>query len=70
MSLPYHLGNGWFGGFLPFIAASITVSTGNIYAGLWYPIAVAVMTFLIGSLLIEETKDRKLMYEPDEDVPV
>lgn len=70
MSLPYHLGNGWFGGFLPLIAASITVSTGNIYAGLWYPIAVAVMTFVVGSLKIKETKDRHLMYDPDEDVPV
>ena len=70
MSLPYHLGNGWFGGFLPLIAASITVSTGNIYAGLWYPIAVSVMTFLIGSTMIKETKDRNLMYDPDEDIPV
>jgi MFS family permease len=70
MSLPYHLGNGWFGGFLPFIAASITVSTGNMYAGLWYPIAVAVMTFIVGSTLIKETKDRPLMYDPDDDVPV
>ncbi|MGB2870214.1 MAG: MFS transporter [Bacteroidota bacterium] len=70
MSLPYHLGNGWFGGFLPLIAASITVSTGNIYAGLWYPIAIALMTFLVGLTMIKETKDRQLMYEPDEDVPV
>ena len=70
MSLPYHLGNGWFGGFLPFIAASITISTGNMYAGLWYPIAVAVMTFVVGSTMIKETKDRPLVYEPDEDVPV
>jgi len=70
MSLPYHLGNGWFGGFLPLIAASITVSTGNIYAGLWYPIAVSVMTFLVGATMIKETKDRNLMYDPDEDVPV
>jgi MFS family permease len=70
MSLPYHLGNGWFGGFLPLIAASITVSTGNIYAGLWYPIAVAVMTFLVGSTMIKEQKDRDLTYDADEDVPV
>jgi MFS family permease len=70
MSLPYHLGNGWFGGFLPLIAAWITVSTGNIYAGLWYPIGVAVMTLLVGSTMIKETKDRHLMYDPDEDVPI
>ena len=70
MSLPYHLGNGWFGGFLPLIAAWITVSTGNIYAGLWYPIGVAAMTALIGSTMIKETKDRHLMYDPDEDVPM
>lgn len=70
MSLPYHLGNGWFGGFLPLIAASITVSTGNIYAGLWYPIAVAVMTFIVGSTMIKEPKDRDLTYDADEDVPV
>ncbi len=70
MSLPYHLGNGWFGGFLPLIAAWITVSTGNIYAGLWYPIVISVITFLIGAKFIRETKDRQLMYDPDEDIPV
>lgn len=70
MSLPYHLGNGWFGGFLPLIAASITVATGNIYAGLWYPIAVALMTLVIGGFGIKETKDRRLMYDEDEDVPM
>ena len=70
MSLPYHLGNGWFGGFLPLIAASITVSTGNIYAGLWYPIAVALITFLIGSTMIKEPKDRDLTYEAEEEIPV
>jgi MFS family permease len=60
MSLPYHIGNGWFGGFLPLIATSIVVFTGNIYAGLWYPIAVAAMSFVVGSLLLPETKDRDL----------
>jgi MFS family permease len=70
MSLPYHLGNGWFGGFLPLIAASITVATGNIYAGLWYPIAVAIMTLIVGGIGITETKDRRLMYDEDEDVPM
>lgn len=60
MSLPYHIGNGWFGGFLPLIAASVVVQTGNIYAGLWYPIGIATMTFIIGTLFIKETKDRKI----------
>ncbi|HEY1763767.1 MAG TPA: MFS transporter [Opitutaceae bacterium] len=60
MSLPYHIGNGWFGGFLPLIAASIVVFTGDIYAGLWFPILVAAMSFVIGSLLLPETKDRDL----------
>ena len=60
MSLPYHIGNGWFGGFLPLIAASIVVFTGDIYAGLWFPICVASMSFVIGSLLLPETKDRDI----------
>jgi MFS family permease len=57
MSLPYHIGNGWFGGFLPFLAAALVVLTGNIYYGLWYPIAVAAMSGLVGLLLLRETKD-------------
>ena len=57
MSLPYHIGNGWFGGFLPFIAFTIVAATGDIYSGLWYPIIVAVMTAIIGSLFLRETKD-------------
>jgi MFS family permease len=57
MSLPYHIGNGWFGGFLPFIAFTIVAATGNLYSGLWYPIAIALMTFVIGSLFLRETKD-------------
>jgi len=60
MSLPYHIGNGWFGGFLPLIAASIVVFTGDIYAGLWYPIGVAFVGFLIGALALPETKDNEL----------
>jgi hypothetical protein len=60
MSFPYHIGNGVFGGLLPFIAAAISVATGNIYAGLWYPIAVALATFIIGMLLLRETKDRDI----------
>lgn len=57
MSLPYHIGNGWFGGFLPTIAFALVAATGNIYYGLWYPIIIAVMTFVIGSLFLRETKD-------------
>ena len=57
MSLPYHIGNGWFGGFLPAISFSIVAAQGNIYSGLWYPIIIAAMTFVIGSLFIRETKD-------------
>ncbi|WP_186645677.1 MFS transporter [Fluviispira vulneris] len=60
MSLPYHIGNGWFGGFLPLIAASVVVQTGNIYAGLYYPIAVALMSFVVGTLFLKETKDNIL----------
>jgi hypothetical protein len=57
MSLPYHIGNGWFGGFLPAISFSIVAAQGNIYSGLWYPIIIASMTFIIGMLFIKETKD-------------
>lgn len=63
MSLPYHFGNGWFGGLTPFIATYIVTATGNIYAGLIYPIAVAMMTFIIGSLYLKETKHVKLWEE-------
>lgn len=57
MSLPYHIGNGWFGGFLPTMAFAIVAATGNIYDGLWYPIGIAVITLVIGTLFIPETKD-------------
>ena len=57
MSLPYHIGNGWFGGLLPSIFFAIVASTGNMYNGLWYPIVIAAMTFVIGLLFIRETKD-------------
>jgi MFS family permease len=60
MSFPYHIGNGVFGGLLPLIAASVSVATGNIYAGLWYPIIVALVTFIIGMLFVPETKDRDI----------
>jgi hypothetical protein len=57
MSLPYHLGNGWFGGFLPTTAFAIVASTGDIYSGLWYPVIIASATFVIGWLFVRETKD-------------
>ncbi|WP_399679554.1 MFS transporter [Xenophilus sp.] len=57
MSLPYHIGNGWFGGLLPTTAFAIVASTGNMYNGLWYPIIIAAMTLVIGTLFIRETKD-------------
>ena len=57
MSLPYHIGNGWFGGLLPTTAFAIVASTGNMYNGLWYPIVIAMMTFIIGTLFVRETKD-------------
>jgi len=60
LSLPYHIGNGWFGGFLPATAFAIVAGTGNIYSGLWYPIIVAAMTFVIGTLFLPETKDRDI----------
>jgi MFS family permease len=60
MSLPYHIGNGWFGGFLPTTAFAMVAATGDIYYGLWYPIIVAMMTFFIGLFLMPETKDRDL----------
>src|SRR5258708_38079054 len=63
MSFPYHIGNGWFGGFLPLIVASITAATGNIYAGFWYPISLPLMTLIIGFLFIVETTDREIRSE-------
>ncbi|HMU38320.1 MAG TPA: MFS transporter [Pseudomonadota bacterium] len=68
MSIPYHLGNGWFGGFLPLIATAVTASawskqtfgSGSMYTGLLYPIAVCVLTLIVGSLYIHETKDHKI----------
>ncbi|HEU4720085.1 MAG TPA: MFS transporter [Gemmatimonadaceae bacterium] len=61
MSLPYHIGNGWFGGFLPPITFAIVAATGSIYSGLWYPIAIAVITLVIGVLFVHETKDVDIM---------
>jgi len=56
MSLPYHIGNGWFGGFLPATAFAIVAAKGNIYSGLWYPVVVALFTFVIGMLFVRETR--------------
>ncbi len=58
MSLPYHIGNGWFGGFLPTVAFALVALTGDTYYGLWYPIIVALLTVVIGALFLPETKDR------------
>ncbi|MEP7069124.1 MAG: MFS transporter [Usitatibacter sp.] len=60
MSLPYHIGNGWFGGFLPTTAFAMVAATGDIYYGLWYPIVVALMSFVIGSLFVKETRGRSI----------
>lgn len=60
MSLPYHIGNGWFGGFLPTTAFAIVAATGNIYAGLWYPISIAAMTLVLGILFLPETHKRNI----------
>ncbi len=57
MSLPYHIGNGWFGGLLPPMAFAIVAQTGNMYSGLWYPIAIAGLTAIVGALLLRETRD-------------
>ena len=70
MSLPYHIGNGWFGGFLPTIAFALVAANGNIYYGLWYPIIVALMTLVIGTLFIRETKDNSLSDDAPADARV
>src|SRR6202022_4251097 len=60
MSLPYHIGNGWFGGMLPLLATAMVAASGDIYYGLWYPIVVSVMTLVVGTLFLGETKDRDI----------
>jgi MFS family permease len=62
MSLPYHIGNGWFGGFLPATVFAIVAATGNIYSGLWYPIIVAAMSFVVALIFLPETKDRDITH--------
>jgi hypothetical protein len=63
MSLPYHIGNGWFGGMLPLLATAIVAKAGNIYSGLWYPIIVSIMTVVIGLLFVREPKHVKIRDE-------
>jgi MFS family permease len=65
MSLPYHIGNGWFGGFLPTIAFALVAATGDIYYGLWYPIAIALMTFVVGSLFMKDTDTQGSIHHSD-----
>jgi MFS family permease len=62
VSLPYHIGNGWFGGFLPATVFAIVAATGNIYSGLWYPVAVAAMSFVVALIFLPETKDRDITH--------
>ncbi len=62
LSLPYHIGNGWFGGFLPATVFAIVAATGNIYSGLWYPIVVAAMSLVVGLIFLPETKDRDITH--------
>src|SRR4051812_26007443 len=63
LSIPYHLGNGWFGGFLPLIAAGLLAATGNLYAGLIYPITVALITVIVGALFLKESRHVKIWDE-------
>jgi hypothetical protein len=63
LSLPYHIGNGVFGGLLPLIGLSVVARTGNIYAGLYYPMIVASITFVVGSLFLKETRNVKIWAE-------
>jgi len=60
MSLPYHIGNGWFGGMLPLLATAMVAASGDIYYGLWYPIVVAVMSLVIGAIFLKDNKDRDI----------
>jgi MFS family permease len=63
VSLPYHIGNGWFGGFLPATVFAIVAATGDIYSGLWYPVVVAAMSFVVGLLFLPETKNVDITHE-------
>jgi MFS family permease len=63
MSLPYHLGNGWFGGLLPLVVTAMAASSGNIYYGLWYPVAIAAVTFVVGLLWLPDRYGRQLIHD-------
>jgi MFS family permease len=63
MSLPYHFGNGWFGGFLPLIATALVARTGNIYAGLIYPVVISLLTFVVGTIVLRETRHNRIWDE-------
>lgn len=67
MSLPYHIGNGWFGGMLPLVATAMVATSGNIYHGLWYPIVVALMTVAIGGIFLKETVGAGLFHKDSHD---
>jgi hypothetical protein len=69
LSLPYHIGNGVFGGLLPVIGLSVVASTGNIYAGLYYPMIVAAITFIVGAIFLRETHGHKIWEEVDGEAP-
>jgi MFS family permease len=69
VSLPYHFGNGYFGGWLPFIATALVAATGNIYAGLWFPIGIALMTFVVGMIFLKETHHVSIHDETEEAYP-
>ena len=57
MSLPYHIGNGWFGGFLPTTAFAMVAATGDIYSGIWYPVSIAIVSIIVCVLFVRETKN-------------
>ena len=67
LSIPYHIGNGWFGGFLPLISAALLAATGNLYAALIYPITVAIITIIVGGLFIRESRQVKIWDEVGDD---
>lgn len=67
MSLPYHIGNGWFGGMLPLVATAMVAASGNIYYGLWYPIVVALLTVVIGALFLKETVGAGMFHKDSHD---
>jgi hypothetical protein len=65
LSLPYHIGNGWFGGLMPATAFAISAQTGNIYGGLWYPIIIALITVVVGALLVPGNTHKKDIFADD-----